>query len=352
MGDRNQLVVPRTVVPSLTRWGVSPTADLVFRTLTECGPSGTGELGRALGLPARRVRTALDELNSVGAARPERTASPTGPVQLWRGRQPEAVVVSLQERQVQAIQAKHLLRRSLSGLDLADIMHHPDLAAPGSVRVLGGTARVRARLGELLPTIRRESLGITPEPALSEEAVRAGGHLALALARRGVTMRNVGVPSGVGDASRAVGVELASEGVTFRELPQLPARIVIADRETVILPIDPAQAGKGALEVNAPAVVAQFVELFHRYWDRSSLPEPPLHPEIVLGPREQAIVALLASGHTDASVSAQLGLSVRTIAYTLSDLMTRYEVQNRFQLGLVLGAHGTRPTTPGTGPTA
>jgi DNA-binding NarL/FixJ family response regulator len=57
-----------------------------------------------------------------------------------------------------------------------------------------------------------------------------------------------------------------------------------------------------------------------------------------LSPRERAVVSLLAAGHTDVAAAEQLGLSVRTIAYTVRGLMDRYGVQNRFQLGLVLGA--------------
>jgi DNA-binding CsgD family transcriptional regulator len=57
-----------------------------------------------------------------------------------------------------------------------------------------------------------------------------------------------------------------------------------------------------------------------------------------LSHRERAIVALLAAGHTDASTAQLLGISSRTIAYTLRALMDRVGVQNRFQLGLALGA--------------
>jgi hypothetical protein len=53
-------------------------------------------------------------------------------------------------------------------------------------------------------------------------------------------------------------------------------------------------------------------------------------------------------------VAAELGLSARTVAYTVHDLMTRFGATNRFQLGLALGpllADGTlttdRPGTPG-----
>jgi DNA-binding NarL/FixJ family response regulator len=57
-----------------------------------------------------------------------------------------------------------------------------------------------------------------------------------------------------------------------------------------------------------------------------------------LSHRERAIISLLAAGHTDASTAHLLGISSRTIAYTLRALMDRVGVQNRFQLGLVIGA--------------
>ena len=39
--------------------------------------------------------------------------------------------------------------------------------------------------------------------------------------------------------------------------------------------------------------------------------------------------------------SAKLGLSLRTVGYAIRALMDRYGVENRFQLGLLLGASGT-----------
>lgn len=61
-------------------------------------------------------------------------------------------------------------------------------------------------------------------------------------------------------------------------------------------------------------------------------------PPVELTPRERSIVALLAEGHTDAYVAERLGISPRTIAYTMRSLMDRLGVENRFQLGLILGA--------------
>ena len=64
---------------------------------------------------------------------------------------------------------------------------------------------------------------------------------------------------------------------------------------------------------------------------------------MVLTDRERSVVALLAAGQTDERMAATLGLSRRTITYTLAELMQRFGVENRFQLGMVLTARGLVP---------
>jgi DNA-binding NarL/FixJ family response regulator len=63
----------------------------------------------------------------------------------------------------------------------------------------------------------------------------------------------------------------------------------------------------------------------------------------VLTSREKALITLLANGHTDASAARELGVSPRSVTYTLRALMDRLGVDNRFQLGLALGAMNAAP---------
>jgi DNA-binding CsgD family transcriptional regulator len=66
----------------------------------------------------------------------------------------------------------------------------------------------------------------------------------------------------------------------------------------------------------------------------------------VLTTRENAIIALLAAGHSEEATATELGISRRTVIYALRGLMDRIGVDNRFQLALILGAHGTAPLSP------
>ena len=63
MPDGHDGPIPTSVVvPSLVRCGVSPDADLVYRTLMSFGPRTSGGAARELGMPQRRVVQAFEEL--------------------------------------------------------------------------------------------------------------------------------------------------------------------------------------------------------------------------------------------------------------------------------------------------
>ncbi len=67
----------------------------------------------------------------------------------------------------------------------------------------------------------------------------------------------------------------------------------------------------------------------------------------MLNARDRAIIEALSEGLTDAEVAERISVSPRTVAYAVRSLMDRYRVENRFQLGLVLGA-GAEAPIPGT----
>lgn len=72
-------------------------------------------------------------------------------------------------------------------------------------------------------------------------------------------------------------------------------------------------------------------------------------PEVVLSSRERALISLLAQGHTDVTAARELGLSPRSVSNMMRQLMDRFQVENRFQLGLALGAQHAVPLPPQDG---
>jgi DNA-binding CsgD family transcriptional regulator len=67
-----------------------------------------------------------------------------------------------------------------------------------------------------------------------------------------------------------------------------------------------------------------------------------VRPDIILTDRERELIALLARGHTDVSAATQMRVSGRLITKMMRALMDRAGVDNRFQLGLALGAARSR----------
>jgi DNA-binding CsgD family transcriptional regulator len=328
-------------IPALTRWGVSAQADLVYRMLTAFGASPETAIARALELPAKTVQTGLDELHSLGAAEPL-PDPPQSNGRTWRATPVAAVVSTVRNRQALLANARHHLGRQLSALDIVD----RSAAVQRAARPIYGVSAVRRRLAELVSTERREHLAMNPERAFTATSARAAIPASRAALRRGVTAWTLGVPVSGDDQSEAHTKELYGYGLQYRELPQQPIKMMIMDRATAFLPLDPsALFSRGVWEISCPAAVGQLVSFFLRHWSIAIEPSPDgWVPPTALSAREQAIVGLLAAGATDATVATELDISVRTVAYTMRELMDRHGVQTRFQLGLVLGSQSGQNT--------
>jgi DNA-binding NarL/FixJ family response regulator len=110
---------------------------------------------------------------------------------------------------------------------------------------------------------------------------------------------------------------------------------------------------RGALATSPACQIA--IQLRVRL-DQSAAAEAALTPPDVANihqlrnAREQAVVGLLARGYTDERIARDLGLSKRTVSYTISGLMGRLGARNRFQLGWVLSYTGTAQSRPGAEP--
>jgi len=334
------------VVPRLTTWGLSADADLVFRVLTERGPQTAAQLSGSLGLSRLRVTDALDELTASDACRSDptiRAGRPWSETRLWHGHPPTRVLAGLHRRHVEAASATRARRTYASLVELGVELTDANERA-GAVRVLGGSARVRIRLAELVGETRREHLSMHPEPIFDVDTVRAAAPLDHTLVAQGRTVLTLGVPATVGDTTAAHTLQLTARGMEHRELPSLPIKLIVVDRRVAVLPLDPHDIGQGALEVRDPPAIEELVARFLSLWATAGTSKNGPTMSIELTPRERAIVSLLAAGHTDSSASACLGLSRRTVVYAVQGLMERCGVQNRFQLGLVLGPLSSNTT--------
>ncbi|MFC0526084.1 helix-turn-helix transcriptional regulator [Phytohabitans kaempferiae] len=338
MSGSSAAVLPvGAAVPSLVRWGVSADADLVYRCLVSFGPRRAVAVGADLGLAARRVRNALDEMVAAGLVQAIRERAAYGAdADRWHAVPVDTAVRKLRQR---------ALRRALAAPDGG--RPAPETASFPARRLPGRTA-TRRRIAELAEAGRVEQLAMHPEQIFSTESVSIGSPIDTDLLRRRVRVRSLGRPPADGDRSAGYTAEFVRLGGEYRETGRLPHKMIIFDRRVALLAVDPLDLARGTWEVVEPVAVASLVSLFVSHWSGATDPRRNGVPTIVLTQREKAVVALLAEGHTEATAAQYLGISTRSVTYTLRGLMDRLGVENRFQLGLALGAMRV-VTPPGRG---
>lgn len=337
----NTALPTSTVIPSLVRWGISPDADLVYRTLARFGPRNLASTARELGMSQRRVAVALDELTAEQAVRPlgaGRSSSTLSESTVWRAGPPDKVVHGLRRRRLRLVDPWAQAQRHIATVAGLDLSPTSEVFASRQIRLLHGVELIQSRIAELGRIERHEHLTVSPEPAFDASTVAAASPLDRALLARGVRLHVLSAPPADGDAGSAHSEDLYKLGARFRLAEDLPAKLMTFDRKVALLPIDPMDARRGAVEITDQGIINRIVALFLREWDRARDPRHNGVPAVALTERERALVELLAAGHTDPVVGRRLGISARTIGYTLRGLMDRLGVENRFQLGLALGA--------------
>jgi DNA-binding CsgD family transcriptional regulator len=322
VGDMAMATVGGGIAP-LGRWGLSPHADLVYRTLALSGPATSAQLSRQVEVPAGRVSSAVEELFAVGAVRP----GCRGREQVWSAVEPGRVTALLQQRRhppaVSDRYQRHLT--AIAGL-------HLDRIPPRLLRRLPTRQATRSRIAELAAAERHEHLAINTEDVITPATVAASDPVDLALLARGVRMRTLGLPR------RGVTWRPPLPGSEHREADGLPLKLMVFDRRAAVFPADPVDFEAGAIEVADPDAVARLVQVFSGLWATATDPHQQGVPPVMLTPRERAILDKLAAGHSEQTAAQELGLSRRTVVYALRSLMDRLGVENRFQLALVLGA--------------
>ncbi|MEO3926094.1 helix-turn-helix transcriptional regulator [Micromonosporaceae bacterium B7E4] len=307
------------------------------------GSQTAGQLERGLGMSRHRVARGLDELLSAGAV-DHRPGNGRRALQ-WTPMELSSVVPALRERRHASARAA---RRSMS---LHEVL-------PGTVplddgmRHLPSRELTRARLAELVGAVRHEHLAMQPERSYEAESARSAVAMDRALLTRGVRMRVLGaLPADAEDPLVAHGRQEDDLRPQYRQATETPVKLIVMDRRTAFLPVSPEDLDHGYLEITQEAVVAALVALFQRQWKAAVARRERHVPRIALCERERDLLRLLAQGHTDVSAARAMRISRRTVSNTLRGLMDRLGVENRFQLGLAVGALSLIEP-PGTGPAA
>ncbi|MFI0739001.1 winged helix-turn-helix transcriptional regulator [Streptomyces sp. NPDC021100] len=135
---------------------------------------------------------------------------------------------------------------------------------------------------------------------------------------------------------------------------RVPAELFLADRREALLVLPSGSAGPAALVVGEGELLDSLAALFETVWhearplppvEDAPLPLPPASD--VPDATDLAVLSLLLSGLTDASVAKQLGLGLRTVQRRVKRLMELAGVTTRLQLGWKAAERGWTTGSPG-----
>lgn len=197
--------------------------------------------------------------------------------------------------------------------------------------------RVAAYLDSATDLAREEVLTMHPGPAPAPHLLREGRERNRRHAERGLRLRTIyqrrvaSLPHMTAHLR-----DLAQWGYEIRTAQVVPVRMLIFDRRRAVLPLDHSDGRAGAIAVEGESLVQSLVA-FHDYcWQHStSVLQTPADPaDDQLTARELAVLRMLAAGLKDEKIARNLGVSLRTVTRTVSELMVRLGVENRFQVGI------------------
>jgi DNA-binding CsgD family transcriptional regulator/sugar-specific transcriptional regulator TrmB len=329
----------------LAELGFTAEQELLYRSLLRNPASTLDELARQHGLDPATARVACAELVALGVLRHER-AEGSGFIVT----QPAAAIGQLIERREDELLRQY--RRASQSRYLIDelnlLYNQPPETEPedSGVERVEDVHAIRDRLEELSFFTRSSVYSIQPGGPQSRESLEASRPLDQRGIRRGLEMRVIHQTAVLDDElNRAYLRELVMGGTKVRVTSQQVDRMVIMDFKVAVIPVDPANSGRGALIVRHPGLVSGFLDLFNRTWqDALDLPwltdtdEPARAAEI--SPEDKRILELLASGCTDETSAREVGVSVRHLRRTISRLMQQLGANSRFEAGVEAARRG------------
>lgn len=325
--------------------GLSRDAELLYRAMLAGPQLGVAALAEQLGWPPDRVRSSLDGLSELALVR-----NAPGEDGGFRVIPPQNAMELLLARQQTAL-AEQQLRVEASRAAAAQLIAECSALRPvtgdADSEQLTGADEIRDRLARLAAEVAHEVMTFAPGGAHTAADLAASREPNAAMLGRGVTMRTVYLDSVRNDQPTLDHVEwLGTLGGQVRTAATLPVRMVIADRELAVLPIDTADARAGAVVLRGSGTVTALCALFESVWEAARpLGSVPSRDRNGIPPQEAEVLRLLARGLTDEAIAKRLAVSPRTARRLAADLMERLEARSRFEAGVHAVQNGWLPPT-------
>ncbi|MBK3546308.1 helix-turn-helix transcriptional regulator [Streptomyces rubiginosohelvolus] len=296
------------------------TEERAYRHFLRNPGTGTEDIGVLLHSPREEVEKALARLDELGLLRTDEhggvsAAAPETAVE----RLTEIRLRELHEQLHQVTRSRHLIA------ELTAEQQTRPLATQGVER-LEVLRQIRDRIDDLAFFARQEILSVEPYTALTAENIAHARPLDTRCLRRGVQIRSVVLREALDHPPTVAYLrELTAQGASIRAADKLSERILVYDRRTALVPVDPSDTSRGALVTQQAGLVSNILALFEKIWaestDLSTLIDTHSSPSDVLSEMEQRVMEEMCRVAKDETGARNLDISVRTYRRHVADVL-------------------------------
>ncbi len=313
--------------------GVEEVEERAYRWLLTHPGATAPDLAQALPLSLRKTQRLLDAIEAKGLV----TYSPQRP-RRYVPASPGLAMEALVLKRLDDLQRARALIQQMQ----------EEAAPPGEqeqlVELLTAREAERQVFERMHETAQREVVTLIRLPILispldmpAEQAQRPHREAQ----RRGVRFRNIvdaTFLAAPGMAERILGDVRAGEEV--RVAPNVPFKMVLADRQLAFVPLNPDRPDSASLLVRSSALLDALHALFELLWERATPIRVSAAGELALDGAQaslpeslQGVVALLAAGLPDKVIARELDISASTLNRRLVEAMALMNADTRFQFG-------------------
>lgn len=310
--------------------GLSTTAEAVYRAMLRQPSWGVAEIAKSLTITMQEVHDALDELIELALVR----ESQASPGQL-RPTSPEVGLAALLARAKASIaQQQYEIETTQLAIDTLAELHNSTNQHDQLIQ-LDRLDVVRDQLEHLARQTEVECLSFNPGRAHKPDAMAASKPVNQVALERGVSIKAIYQDSFRNDPDTLAYAQwFTGLGGEIRTVPLILFQMIIVDRKAALLPVDPSDSRKGAVEIHNPGIMTALGALFDHVWSTATpFGSAATLDDNGLDPTERELLRLLGDGDTDEAAARKLGVSVRTIQRMMSDLTQRLGAESRFQAG-------------------
>jgi DNA-binding CsgD family transcriptional regulator len=310
--------------------GLGATESALYLHVLSTPRCTTAALAAAVDMTPARIRPGLRRLVDSGLI-----TRLTGSPARYTAAPPHVVVDALAERR----------QRQLEQLraHVCDLAASLPGAATGSgrdlVELVEGQEEMRHRVEQMQLGAQREMRVVDCPPYFDSPVANP---IEFQLLRRGVTCRVIYDASGLDGKQRMdFTMTCIAAGEEARTLPSVRLKMLIADRESAMIPMTPGpNPPTAAIFVRASPLLTALATCFDLLWERATPLAATEATRDVLDQRDRELLAMLASGMKDATIIRALGITQRTVTRRVGHILTVLDAQTRFQAGIQAARRG------------